>query len=114
MNMKNRIGFLAVIIVAVTMIGCATKSKIDWDARIGKVTYDDVVREMGPPDKETSLSDGSRVGDWFLRRGPVSTTFQTFPSGWTTQGITHQFPDRLIRLSFGRDGRLTEWKRVYR
>ncbi len=114
MNVKRTVESLSLLMLAVFLGGCATKTKVDWSGRIGQATYDDIVRELGPPERETTLSDGSRVGDWLTARGPVSTTFQSFPSGWTTQGITHQFPDRHLRMTFDKDGKLAEWKRVYR
>lgn len=114
MTLKQQINLMALIVAVAVLAGCVSKPAIDWETRIGESTYDDVVRELGPPEKETTLSDGSRVGDWLVGRGPVSTSFHTFPDGRTTHGISHQFPDRLIRLTFGQDGRLSAWKRVYR
>jgi len=114
MIIKQLINLMALIVVTAFLTGCVGKPAIDWESRIGQVTYDDVVRELGPPEKETTLTDGARIGDWFIRRGQVSTSFHTFPDGRTTHGISHQFPDKMIRLTFGKDGQLSAWKRVYR
>ena len=93
---------------------CQTKPKIEWNSWVGNTSYDDVVRRLGPPEKETKLSDGSRVGDWFLNRGQLISTFQSMPDGRIIQGSAHQFPDRLMRLTFDKEDIMRSWKRVYR
>ena len=50
------------------MAGCASTPKVDWDSRVGIFTYDQVVAEMGPPDKSSKLSDGSTVAEWFVKK----------------------------------------------
>lgn len=115
--MSNRSFLLLVACVLSGLLfgGCRTDRNALWDAKVGSVDYDEVVREMGPPERETTLSDGSRVGDWFQKRGGSwFTTYQTYPDGFTTYGQALEFPDRLIRLTFGSDGVLQSWKTVYR
>src|SRR2546421_12998193 len=36
------------------MAGCASTPKVDWNSRVGIFTYDQVVAEMGPPDKSST------------------------------------------------------------
>lgn len=57
--------------------GCASKKgAIDWQARVGVFTYDQAVSELGPPDRESKLSEGTRVAEWHLReRGGVNLSF---------------------------------------
>lgn len=111
----RRFLFTTCLLAGLFLGGCRADKNAHWDARVGMATYDEVVREFGPPDRETRLSDGSRVGDWFQRRGGSwFTSFQTYPDGFTTYGQTLEFPDRLIRLTFGADGVLNAWKTVYR
>lgn len=94
--------------------GCATKSGTAWDASVGQASYDDIVKKLGPPEKETTLSDGTRVGDWFMRRGPTVTTFQSYPNSLLTTGQVHEFPDSMLRFTFDDAGVMQSWKRVYR
>lgn len=109
--MKKLLCLFSVMLFAA---GCATKSGYNWDSSVGKASYDDIVKKLGPPEKETTLSDGTRVGDWFLRRGPTVTSFQSFPNTFITTGHVHEFPDSLLRFTFDKDGILRTWKRVYR
>lgn len=105
--------------------GCATH-KVDWQSRVGSATYDDSVREMGPPEKTATLTDGTIVADWLLYRG--QTFADTDPAVfayhyrrpyfgyaiWPTTTTVTRSPDQLIRLTFGPDKVLKEWKKVYR
>ena len=104
--------FLSLLVLLIS--GCKAKTGQNWDQSVGEATYDDIVRQLGPPERETTLSDGARVGDWFLRRGPTTSTFQSFPNTLMTMGHLHEFPDSLLRFSFDKDGVMREWKRVYR
>ena len=110
--MKNL--FFCLVLALLLGSGCATKPGAIWDASIGNASYDDIVKKLGPPEKETTLSDGTRVGDWFMRRGATVTTFQSFPNSFLTTGQVHEFPDSMIRFTFDQDGVLQSWKRVYR
>ena len=115
--MKTRILQFAVVclLAGLTLAGCATNPNAAWDGRVGKASFDDVVRELGPPERESLLSDQSRVADWLQKRGGSwMTTYQTYPSGFTAYGQSVDFPDRLIRLTFDPGGILQSWKAVYR
>ena len=61
-------GLLLAILITVNA-GCASKPKPNWDQRVGNYTYDDAVRELGPPVASTKLQDGSTVAEWFLKYG---------------------------------------------
>jgi hypothetical protein len=103
-----------ILALALCLGGCATK-KTNWNARVGSHNYDPVVRELGPPDKETTLSDGTRVAEWRTGRGTTRTTLLGNPySGISTSGYSRVGPDRFLRMTFLRDGKLSESKRVYR
>lgn len=102
--------------------GCAS-NKIDWASRVGSYTYDDAVRELGPPDKAAKLSDGSTVADWLTARGMrTATTYGSFGHypyryGWGGPAYTvvdPPSPDRFMRLTFDPQGVLASWERVYR
>lgn len=105
--------------------GCATAPKIDWAARVGNYTYDDAVTEFGPPDKEQTLSNGSRVSEWLTRRGyrqvyPVGGYYYHHgPPGYygyyyPPTYIDTSSPDYFLRLVFDPDGRLRTWKNFSR
>jgi hypothetical protein len=103
-----------ILTLALCLGGCVTK-KIDWNARVGAYHYDQVVREMGPPDKETTLSDGIKIAEWLTHRGSTRTTFLGDPYyGSTTSSYSRVGPDRFLRMTFSQEGTLTESKRVYR
>ena len=115
MKMRNRLLSVVCLLAGLAISGCATRQNAAWDARVGVATYDDIVRDMGPPERETSLSDRSRVGDWLQKRGGNwMSTYQTYPGGFTTFGQSIEFPDRLIRFTFDSEGVLRSWKAVYR
>jgi hypothetical protein len=110
--------------MVVLLAGCATTPKIDWDSRIGNYTYDQAVLELGPPDRMALLSDSTRVAEWITARG--------YSHGYAMGFAPHFYhpyyygpppayyyseppsPDRFIRLTFNPEGRLTEWRRVFR
>lgn len=106
--------WLLLLTLLAVVAGCATK--VDWAGRVGKYTYDQAVTELGPPDKQAKLDDGTIVADWITYRsrtqnvavvggyaggyygGPVTTT-------------TMNPPDYYLRLTFGPDGELKSWKK---
>jgi hypothetical protein len=101
---------LAVIVLA----GCATR--INWQGRVGVYTFNQAVREYGPPDKSINLNDGTTVAEWMLQRGSVITTPGPYVYGpgysgpvWPTYSSTY-FPAQYVRLQFGSDGKLQTWK----
>lgn len=117
---KPWLPILAALALGWTMVlglaGCAS-TKAAWDARVGQYTYDQAVRELGPPDKSATLEDGTRVAEWLTVRGHagrsvVSGYYGHYPgtSVWFEPGS----PDVYLRLTFGGDGKLKEWKRIYK
>ena len=98
--------------------GCAT-NKINWAERIGTYSFDQVVLELGPPDKQAKLTDGTIVAEWLTRRGANHlyssagyypywgyTAFPTYLETYT--------PDSFLRLTFDPAGMLKAWKRTSR
>ncbi|NBV21525.1 MAG: hypothetical protein EBS05_06320 [Proteobacteria bacterium] len=108
--MKN---FILLTLLAV-LAGCATTPKTDWDKQIGTATFDQVVGELGPPEKSATLKDGSRVADWITLRGQQSASFHSMPDGRVIRMENGRDPDRVMRLTFGPDGKLKELKRIWR
>ena len=97
--------------------GCVTP-KIDWGGRVGHYTFDQAVIELGPPDKQAKLGDGTVVADWITRRG-YSRAYAMYGPGypvWYPGPVYPEYvettaPDFYLRLIFGPDGQLSRWKK---
>lgn len=114
--------FLGMVCVVWLACGCAT-NKVNWDSRVGRASYDEIVLEMGPPDKSATLSDGTVVGEWVVVHGRTHAVYNPtlyhfrrpyFYGGLGTTVDLTESPDAIVRLTFGADKRLTAWKRLYR
>lgn len=100
-------GLLGLLVIT----GCSS-GKTDWPARVGTFAYDNAVKELGPPDKTETLSDGSRVADWYVTRrvgmtvslGLASFGGNTAVGTGTTLGTVGA--RSTLRLTFGADGKL--------
>ena len=91
---------------ALMLTGCAT-NKIDWNTRVGNYTFDDAVAELGVPDRQATLTDGSIVAEWLQRRGGAyGTAYHSRWSRFHTYDV-HEFPDSYLRLVFGPDRQLS-------
>ena len=108
---------LLVLFAALVFAGCATGPKIDWAARVGHYSYDQAVLELGPPDKVAKLDSGVIVANWITQRGYAYTTggaavYGAYPGTVIMPGYTQSYsPTYYLRLTFGTDGKLTEWKK---
>ena len=108
---------LLVLLAACVFAGCATGPKIDWAARVGHYTYDQAVLELGPPDKIAKLDSGVIVANWITHQGyayPAGGTvvYGNYPGGMIVPAYSQSYsPTYYLRLAFGADGRLTEWKK---
>jgi len=69
---KLNVAAALLLALAVGLIGCATP-KTNWSALVGKVTYDEVVLDVGPPDKQAKLQDGTVVAEWITQRATRTT-----------------------------------------
>ncbi len=102
------------------LVGCAT-SKTDWNSRVGSYTYDQAVLEMGPPDKQTKLSDGKTVAEWYSRSSGGSGLSIGVGGGsygshggmgvGVSQSVDSGSSVRGLKLVFGTDGRLSSWSK---
>jgi len=110
---------LIIAVMGLTFAGCKSTPKVDWNSRVGNFTFDQAVTELGPPDKATKLTDGSTVADWVKRSsGGVSFGVGTgFSSGHSAVGVGQSvgsnFPDKVLRLTFGPDNKLVRWSKNY-
>ena len=114
---------LSVLLALLSFIfaGCSSTPKVDWNSRIGSYTYDQAVADLGPPDKTAELSDGKTVADWIKHSHGGGLSFGVgtgFYSGGNTAvgtgvGTSTGYSDRVLRLTFGPDGKLLEFKKNY-
>ena len=97
------------------LVGCATQ-RVDWAARVGHYTYQQAVLDMGPPDKEAKLTDGTMVAEWLLNRGYTYINGTPGPYGpfWGGTATAYTTPSMYMRLTFGPSGQLAAWKKTYR
>lgn len=105
------------LLAALVLAGCATGPKIDWASRVGNYTYDQAVLELGPPDKVARLNNGIVVANWLTRQGYAYTTsgavaYGYYPGTVIVPGYTQGYvPSFYLRLTFGTDGKLSDWKK---
>ncbi len=116
--MKRKLfqSFELIMLLAVShcLSGCKTTESVDWSSRVGSYSYDQAVKDMGPPDRESTLTDGTRVSDWTQTRGFTQTSYHFAPGGLATQASSIRSPDRSIRLTFDAKGMLQGWKMIWR
>ena len=113
--------WLAACCLAWMVAGCATSGRVDWPSRIGNYTYDESVKEYGPPLRKETTTDGTQVVEWLLQKGQVySTPAAGFGMGywgrWGWGGTVNgnSTPDLYRQRQFGPDGRLRTWKRLHK
>jgi len=110
-----------VALFGLLVAGCNTTKKTDWNNRVGSYTFDQALAEMGPPDKQASLADGKTVTEWITRRsggsglsiGVVGGSYGS-SSGMgvgVSQSVGSGGGDRVLRLVFDPDGKLTSWSK---
>jgi hypothetical protein len=114
--------FLSLAMIA--LAGCAT-NKINWAERVGNFTHDQAILELGPPDKQAALTDGTVVAEWLTRRGRAAIYaagpgYYRYPAGPGYYGAVYPTyvqpgsPEYFLRLTFGPDGKLRDWKALTR
>jgi hypothetical protein len=97
-------------LVVFLLAGCATA---DWTSRIGNLTYEQAVTELGPPIMTMTMSDGTRRADWLVHRGSSGSVGSGRSAAIATKGMPAS-PSQYLLLTFGSDGRLMTWKQLYR
>lgn len=107
-------------LTAVSLPGCKTTPSVDWDSRVGTYTYDQVVTDLGPPDKQAKLTDGQTVAEWITHRsnGGLSIGTGFFSGGGgggMGVGIGHSVGsnsyDKTLKLTFGTNNVLAAWSK---
>jgi hypothetical protein len=108
---------LFAMLATLMLAGCVTEPKIDWAARVGHYSYEQGVLDLGPADKIAKLDNGVIVANWITRQGYAYTSvgapvYGAYPGGFIMPGYTQGYsPTSYLRLTFGADGKLTEWKK---
>jgi hypothetical protein len=106
--------YICALLLALGLLtGCQT-NKIDWTARVGTYTFDDAVKEMGPPDKTATLTDGTQVCEWLTYRGEAGGAIVTSNHIGLFANTLPGSPDAFLRLTFNPEKKLTEVKRIYK
>jgi hypothetical protein len=118
MNLVSKLSFLTILALATVLIaGCKTTKPVDWNSRVGTYTFDQAVTELGPPDKQTALSDGKLVAQWITHRnGGSSFSVGTgFYTGGVGVGVGHSvgsgYPDKILTLTFGTNSVLAAYSK---
>ncbi len=120
---RSKIPWMALLAIGVWLTGCATTSRVDWNARVGVYTYDQAVIDLGPPDKMATLSDGTVVAEWMTSRGRYygsSAAYGYYGAPYGRYGVSPGFvmapqyldqgPDKFLRLVFDSGKVLVSWK----
>jgi hypothetical protein len=119
-NLAAKLSLFIILLLAIAFVtGCKSAPQVDWNSRVGSYTYDQAVTELGPPDKQAKLDNGETVSEWVVQRGgesgfSVGTGFVSGPVGvGVGQSVGSGNPDRVLKLTFGTDGKLAAWSRNY-
>jgi hypothetical protein len=106
---------MAGLCLVLGLTACATP-RVDWPARVGHYTYQQAVAEMGKPEKQDKLADGTVVAEWLAGRGYTFTHSSPGAEGpfYPTYPATYTAPSQFLRLTFGPDGQLAAWKKLYK
>ena len=120
MNLAVKLSFLTILVLASALIvGCTTTKPIDWNSRVGTYTFDQAVIQLGPPDKQTTLSDGKLVAQWITHRSGgtsfgLGTGFYTGGVGvGVGQSVGSGYRDKILTLTFGTNNVLAAWSKNY-
>src|SRR5579884_2425828 len=114
--------FAWMLMVFLTSCSTAKSPLVNWDKRIGNYSYALALQDLGKPLHSTTLSDGTIVADWRIRKSETGTPDTSEP-GTGDPTVTPTRPDNPIplgtapapneylRLTFGSDQKLTGWKK---
>ncbi|MDB6109923.1 MAG: hypothetical protein JWR69_1673 [Pedosphaera sp.] len=109
----------------ILLAGCTTGTPlvnyplVNWDRRVGNYSYNLALVDLGTPERSATLPNGTLVADWITRRSTPGTmglgTRAGFepPTFWESSvpGRMQPTPNYHLRLTFGRDGKLTAWEK---
>lgn len=118
-----RPGWLTLLLALPLLVAGCTTTKVDWSSQVGILTFDQAVIQLGPPNKQAKLTDGTVVAEWETQRGYAHTSYMGGyygPRGYyggyfgyyPAMPVTTYHPTYFLRLTFGPDGKLAAWKRI--
>ena len=102
------------------VVACTSTPKVDWNSRVGSYSYDQAVVELGPPDRMTEISEGRKVADWVTGRSSTPRFSVGVGSYGRSGGVgvgtgTGGNPvEKILRLTFEKDGNLLQWENTQR
>jgi hypothetical protein len=100
------------------LAGCTTTPPIDWNSRVGLYTYQQAVADLGRPNRQAKLSDGTTVYKWSAQPA-VNPNLNTGMSYYGSTGFTSNqtaspgVNDQMLQLTFDTNGVLTAWSQNY-
>lgn len=121
--MRSWMGMSAVLaLMAALCLGCAPKLLDKYKSRIGTLTYDQALLELGPPNHVADLDGGGKVADWLQQGSRVYSTPSTsvmvgpWPGGvmMNSGGNIGSTPSVYLFLTFGPDHRLSDARLQYK
>lgn len=107
-------------------MGCASR-EVNWDQRRGTYSYEEAVKQYGPPSRVESMPDGSKTGYWAVadahtyafkfqlpnfdgnNEGSLNPGKGEVPHGGRPLGTMGK---PVLKLTFGPDDRLTDAVRI--
>lgn len=109
-------------LVAALGLGCASRMLDKYTSRIGTMTYDQALVELGPPNHVADLDGGGKVADWLQQSSRVYSNPSTsvvvgpWPGGvvMNSGGNVGSTPAVYLLLTFGPDHRLTDARLQYK
>lgn len=119
-NLFRQWNSLLLVTLLLWITGCTSKPKVDWNSRVGSYTFDEAVIELGPPDRQTEISGGRKVADWVVGRTSsprVSFGVGSYGRGGGVgvgTGTGGEPIEKVLRLTFDKDGSLLQWERTER
>ena len=103
------------LLVAAFLSGCVTAPPVDWNSRVGHYTYAQAVSELGPPNRQSRLSNGATVLKWFRPPGgPAALPNNGLNNGFGVgPSVNVGLNDQYLQLTFDTKGVLTAWLKNY-
>lgn len=111
--MKTMIRIFLPALATLFFIGCTT-TQPNWDTRVGVTTYNEAVKELGPPSRQSKTADGQTVAEWISLYYPASNTgldsdFQYHSAAFDFGPTSTTWHKSILRLTFNTNEVLSAW-----
>ena len=104
-------------VTALYLAGCSTY-QASWDNRVGVFTYTQAIKELGPPDKKETLSDGRSLVQWISRYHSAGAISADNGQGFYDQSVglgmvqaAPVFQESKLSLTFTTNHLLSAWSK---